>query len=56
MPGHNLSIASMNCRGLGNFAKRRDVFHFLRNKKYSICCLQDVHFDHNMESVVRSEW
>ena len=52
----NLSIASMNCRGLGNFNKRRDVFHFLKNKNYSICCLQDVHFDKNMETAVRNEW
>ena len=54
--GSNLSIASMNCRGLGNYKKRRDVFHFLKNKKFSICCLQDVHFNEKMEACVRSEW
>ena len=45
----NLSIASMNCRGLGNYEKRRDVFHFLKNK-VSLCCLQDVHFKDKMEA------
>ncbi len=51
-----LSIASMNCRGLGSFEKRRDVLHFLREKKYSIYCLQDVHFENNIEDQVKSEW
>ncbi len=46
----------MNCRGMGNLAKRRDVFHFLRNKNYSVYCLQDVHFDKDMEHLVRCEW
>ena len=52
----NLSICSMNCRGLANPAKRRDVFHYLKNKQYSVYCLQDVHFDKNMEVIVRNEW
>ena len=51
-----ISIASMNCRGLANAAKRRDVFHFLRGKDYSIYCLQDVHFVKDMEKMVRAEW
>ena len=46
----------MNCRGLGNQAKRRDVFHFLKSKKYSVYCLQDVHFDKEMENIVKNEW
>jgi exonuclease III len=51
-----LSIASMNCRGLAGSEKRRDVLHFLRKKKYSIYCLQDVHFEKDMENKVRAEW
>jgi exonuclease III len=59
MPGNitkTFSIASMNCRGLANAQKRRDVFHFLRKEDYCIYCLQDVHLTKEMESVVRAEW
>jgi hypothetical protein len=51
-----LSIASMNCRGLATTEKRRDVFHFLREKKYSIYCIQDVHSIKALETMVRAEW
>ena len=36
--------------------KRRDLFHYLRSKKYNIACLQDVHIDRNMYNYVKSEW
>ena len=36
--------------------KRRDLFHYIRSKKYNIACLQDVHIDRNMYSYVKSEW
>ena len=36
-----ITVASVNCRGLGNVQKRRDVFHYLRQKRYSIYFLQD---------------
>lgn len=52
----SLKIATMNCRGLGNFQKRRDVFHFLREKKYSFYFLQDTHFHPSMESRIKAEW
>ena len=51
-----LSIASMNCRGLNGSQKRNDVLHYLRKKKYSIYCLQDVHFEKEMETNVQAEW
>ena len=51
-----LKIISVNCQGLGNKQKRRDVFHFLREKKYSIYFLQDTHFDEKLESYVSAEW
>ena len=46
----------MNCQGLGNSAKRRDIFHYIRQKHYSIYCLQDTHFDKKMETYIQSEW
>ena len=51
-----LSIYSQNCRGLNTMEKRRDVFHYLRKKKYDIICLQDVHLEEKMELYVKSEW
>ena len=47
---------SMNCRGLGNVKKRRDVLHFLNEKQPDILCLQDVHFTKEVESQVKTEW
>lgn len=51
-----ITISSLNCQGLGNNQKRRDVFHYLRKKKYSIYCLQDTHFEKQKESYIESEW
>ena len=34
---------SLNVRGLGNNAKRKEVFNWLRAKKQSIYMLQEVH-------------
>ena len=51
-----LKILSMNCRGLGDICKRKDVFHYLRSKKAAIYCLQDTHFTSKSESMIRSQW
>ena len=52
----NLTICSHNCRGLNDYSKRKDVFHFLRAKKYDIYLLQDTHFLKEKEPFIRSEW
>ena len=36
--------------------KRRDVLSWLKEHKYDVCCLQDLHCVENMESVYKSEW
>ena len=51
-----IKISSTNCRGLGDYSKRKDVFHFLRSKNYGIYCLQDTHFTENMEPYIKAEW
>ena len=51
-----INICSMNCRGLGNFKKRRDVFNYLREKDFSIICLQDTHFEKKTENQILAEW
>ena len=52
----NISIMSLNCQGLNNLKKRRDMFHFLRSKKYSIYFVQDTHFEQKMENYILAEW
>ena len=52
----NLKILSMNCRGLADPQKRYDVFNFLKDKRYSIYCLQDTHFTKNDYNYIRSQW
>ena len=52
----NIRIMSLNCRGLGNTQKRKDVLNYLRQKKFSIYCLQDTHFTKDIENRIRSEW
>ena len=51
-----VSIFSQNCRGLKHMQKRRDLFQYIRTRKYNIACLQDVHIDRDMLSYARSEW
>ena len=35
--------------------KTRDLFKYIRTRKYNIACLQDVHIDIDMLSYVKSE-
>ena len=51
-----ISLISVNVQGLGNQQKRRDVFHYLRQKNSSIYFLQDTHFTNKQEQYIRSEW
>ena len=46
----------MNCRGLGDLCKRKDVFNYLRDKSASIYCIQDTHFTPNMEKIIQMQW
>ena len=52
----SVRICSLNCRGLNDNFKRRDVLKYIRKKKFSIYCLQDVHWDKEFENMIRSEW
>ena len=53
---NTVKIVSVNCQGLSDPRKRRDVFHYLRQKSYSIYLLLDTHFDPKMENCIRAEW
>ena len=52
----SLKILSVNCQGLGDINKRRDVFNYLRNMDYNIYCLQDTHFTIDTENDIRNLW
>ena len=51
-----LQIASLNVREIGNNAKRREAFNWLRAKKFSIYMLQEVHCSENTSDSWTSEW
>lgn len=46
----------MNCQGVGDTRKKRDVFHYLRNKAFSINLLQYTYFEHKQEKMTSAEW
>ena len=53
----NVTIFSQNCPGgLSAATKRRDLFQYVRSKKYNIVCLQDTHIDKNLETFIKDEW
>ena len=49
-------ITSVNCRGLHDSKKRKDVFNYLRESKSSIFCLQDTHCTNSDEKSVYAQW
>ena len=51
-----LSIFSQNCQGLSLANKRRDLFQYVKSKKYNIICLKDVRINNRLESFVKAEW
>ena len=51
-----IKIGSMNVRGLSNGSKRIDVFNWLKSKKFSIYCLQDIHVGQKYESSFVRDW
>lgn len=51
-----LSILTLNCQGLGDINKRRDIFKFLKSKSYYIYFLQDTHFVEKEESLIKGLW
>ena len=52
----DVTILSMNCRGLADVEKRNDVLYYLKKKNYSIYCLQETHFSEEIHSLITSKW
>ena len=53
---NSIRIISLNCQGLCGTPKRRDVFHYLRQKNISVAFLQDTHIESKLEQYVAAEW
>ena len=51
-----VTITSLNCQGLGDRIKRKDVLNYLKQKQFSIYFLQDTHFIAKEEQYIRSQW
>ena len=52
----NLCVGSLNCRGLNDKNKRRHLFDFLKNSKFSIICLQETKTSILDDEIIRKEW
>ena len=53
---NNFKILSLNCRGLANKEKRRDLFAFFKEKNCDIIFLQDTHWDTEIGLLAKQEW
>ena len=51
-----ITISSLNVRGLVNNEKRREVFHWLKKKKFSIYLLQEAHCTEKSSEIWAAEW
>ena len=51
-----ITISSMNVRGLTDAVKRKDVFNWLKDKRYSIYCLQDIHVGEKNLKCFKEDW
>ena len=46
---------TLNCQGLGDSEKRRDVLNYIKNKK-CIYCIKDTHFTNELEPYIQTQW
>ena len=52
----SLKICSINVRGMGDNAKRREIFNWLRAKNFSIYMIQEAHCTENKSPIWKAEW
>ena len=51
-----IAISSMNVRELTDTVKGKDVFNWLKDKRYSIYCLQDIHVGEKKFKCFKEDW
>lgn len=53
---YDISIASLNVRGINHNIKREAIFHWARKQKFDILFLQETYSDKNTEQTWKNEW
>ena len=51
----SISICTFNVKGLNDSSKRQ-LFHWLKLNKYTICLLQEIHCQKQTIDIWRKEW
>ena len=51
-----VTLCTFNCRGLGDFRKRRDVLNYLKKSPHNIFFLQDIHCSPGKKHSFRNTW
>ena len=54
--GNSISVLSVNCQGLRNYAKRLDVINYFKETHASIVCLQDTHWTEKDSKAIETLW
>ena len=52
----NITVCSLNIRGLRNKIKRKAIFHYLKKNLYDIICLQETYITDNDIDEWEREW
>lgn len=56
MAQSNISIFSLNVRGLRSKYKRKSLFRYLKSYKYDIICLQETYITESVSEEWKKEW
>ena len=56
MVGSDLTVLSLNVRGLRSLHKRRNVFQQLKKNKYDVICMQETYITENESEQWKREW
>ena len=52
----SITVCTFNVKGLGDSSKRKQLFHWLKLNKYSICLLQELHCQEHTFDIWKKEW
>lgn len=56
MAGSDLTVLSLNVRGLRSLHKRRNVFHEFKKNKYDVICMQETYITEREGEQWKKEW
>ena len=52
----SIKVCTFNVKGLNDSSKRKQLFHWLKLNKYSICLLQELHCQEHTYDIWEKEW